>query len=346
MSQKRILIVSHADDLHVDVLSTKLLAKGHSPFILKLDQFPRDYQFTQTYSQRRWRTELLHLPSGECLTSEQIGSVWLRKKAPYAYLTDELSAQEQAFADKETTHTLFGFLYGLNHCYWMNHPLAARHAAFKGEQLQRAVAMGFDIPPSIISNDPSAVQSFQQQLRSPMVFKAMSSSMLAAEQVAADERDTYGVHTTIIDADDEQALEAVALLPCHFQGYVDKAYEVRATVIGDKLFAARIDSQADPRTRVDYRDFSADIPYTAITLPAAVEKRCLAFVHSYGLSYGALDLMVTAQDDYIFLENNPGGQFWFIEQLVPQLTMMEHLADCLIAGLQADAGATAKAVSW
>ena len=111
-----------------------------------------------------------------------------------------------------------------------------------------------------------------------------------------------------------------------------KAHEFRATVIGDALFAARIHSQDDPRTATDLRDMSADIRYEAADMPPEVARRCLDFVHSYGLTYGALDLIVTPDGDHVFLENNPVGQFLFVEQLVPQLDMTGALAKCLVAG--------------
>ncbi len=47
-----------------------------------------------------------------------------------------------------------------------------------------------------------------------------------------------------------------------------------------------------------------------------------------------MDIIVTPEDEFVFLENNPGGQFLFVEQLVPELKMMDTLANCLIEGVQ------------
>jgi len=43
-------------------------------------------------------------------------------------------------------------------------------------------------------------------------------------------------------------------------------------------------------------------PLRGDALPEEVRQRCLAFVHSYGLEYGALDLIVTPEGEYVFLE--------------------------------------------
>jgi glutathione synthase/RimK-type ligase-like ATP-grasp enzyme len=49
-------------------------------------------------------------------------------------------------------------------------------------------------------------------------------------------------------------------------------------------------------------------------LPERVESFCRLIVHSYGLRFGAIDLIVTPDKDYVFLELNPNGQWAWIEQ--------------------------------
>jgi glutathione synthase/RimK-type ligase-like ATP-grasp enzyme len=110
------------------------------------------------------------------------------------------------------------------------------------------------------------------------------------------------------------------------------------TIVGDTLFAARIHSQDDPRTATDWRDMSAEILFEPAVLPPDVERRCLDFVHSYGLTFGALDLIVTPQGDHVFLENNPVGQFLFVEQLVPELDMTGAVARCLVEAAERRGG--------
>src|SRR5438445_744527 len=50
--------------------------------------------------------------------------------------------------------------------------------------------------------------------------------------------------TEILEPAALKSLESLEACPVIFQEYVPKAYEIRATVIGDRVFAARIDSQA------------------------------------------------------------------------------------------------------
>ena len=44
---KKILIISHSGDLHADLVTAILAQRGHAPFRINLDAFPRDYQLCQ-----------------------------------------------------------------------------------------------------------------------------------------------------------------------------------------------------------------------------------------------------------------------------------------------------------
>ncbi|MBL8263860.1 MAG: hypothetical protein JNM58_15690 [Xanthomonadaceae bacterium] len=328
--QSRILIVTHRNDIHADLVAERLLKRGEHPFRLNLDEFPACYSLDLSFDGFRWRGLIACRDGRSRILVDDIRSVWTRKSADFAF-SGELGAQERAYAVGETTHILSGLLHGLD-AYWMSHPSAVRAAQWKGEQLARAARMGFRVPPSLISDSKSTVLAFRDAMDGDIVFKTMESPFLAADEVDADARVAYGIGTTRIEAGHDAMLDAVSALPCFFQQHVPKRYEVRATVIGERIFAARIHSQDDDRTRVDFRNYDAPVRYEEEKLPTDIERRCLQFVHSYGLTYGAIDLIVDREGDYVFLENNPGGQFLFVEQRVPALAMLDAVADCLVTG--------------
>ena len=330
---KKVLIVTNSSDLHADLIVSILVAKGHTPFRLNLDQFPRDYQLCQQFAKGEAVNMLRSLADTQWLSLDDIGAIWLRKPAEFAYLSDDLSVQERSFAKQETEQALFGVLYSLD-CYWISHPLALRGSQWKGEQLVRAVRMGFRVPASIVTNCPAQVRAFRAALPGQMIFKAMSSPNLGSEGLDPADRSCDALPTTIVTAAMLECLDAVSEVPCHFQEYIAKQYELRVTIIGERVFAAKIYSQDDQRTAVDSRNLSAEVRYEACTLPPEVEQKCVAFVRTYGLNYGALDLIVTPEGDYVFLENNPVGQFLYIEQLIPQFNMLDTLATKLIKEAQ------------
>ena len=291
------------------MVAAKLLGRGERPFLINLDEFPRDYSIVYEFFQTQWVRSITHLPSKDTVNADEIGAVWLRKPGDFAFTSDDLDEDEKNFAVNETDHFLHGFLLSLD-CYWMSHPVALRNAQWKGEQLFRANKMGFSIPESIISNQPGSVRDFKSKVNDDIIYKTMSSPLLSTDE----NNIANSVPTTLITEEHLAHLDTVEEVPCCFQSLIDKSFELRVYVIGDTLFAAKIHSQDDNRTLIDYRDFSADIRYEATLLPKSVERLCREFILSYNLNYGAIDLIVTPDEEYVFLENNPGGQFLFVEE--------------------------------
>lgn len=329
MSEKNtVLIISNSSDLHADLMQPLLAERGMRCFRIDLDTFPRDYQLNQRFMHGTLQASLRHAPSGARVDLDDVGAIWNRKPGNFAFASTGLLPQEAAYARQESEQALFGLLYAID-CFWMNHPTALRGANWKGEQLHRAMGHGFRVPASIVTNDPDAARGFLDALPGAGIFKSMSSPLLGADLVQEEDCIVTGLATTLVTAEMRDCLDAVSEVACHFQEYIPKQYELRVTVIGARVFATRIDSQDDKRTRVDCRDMSAEVRYSALQLPPLVEQRCLAFVHSYGLAFGALDLIVTPDDDYVFLENNPCGQFLFVEQLVPEFRLLDAVADLL-----------------
>jgi ABC-type multidrug transport system fused ATPase/permease subunit len=56
----------------------------------------------------------------------------------------------------------------------------------------------------------------------------------------------------------------------------------------------------------------------------------LALVKNFNLEFGAIDLILTPQGEYVFLEINPSGQFAWVETLT-KLPLVDTLADLLLS---------------
>lgn len=81
----------------------------------------------------------------------------------------------------------------------------------------------------------------------------------------------------------------------------------------------------------DYRHVGVEIDYLPHKLPKKIEDLCLRLVSELGLVYGAIDLILTPSDEYVFLEINPNGQWYWVEQLT-KLPMLATLVDLLMNG--------------
>jgi glutathione synthase/RimK-type ligase-like ATP-grasp enzyme len=329
LTARSVVIVGDSGDIHVERVAKLLRERNIPVFRIDLDCFPRCYDLSLTLAGDGWAGEIHCKRTHSTLDARQVRSVWVRKPAQFAF-SAALSGQEEAFAREEANHCLLGWLNSLD-CFFMSHPTALRGASWKLEQLVRAQRFGFEVPKTLLSNMPGAARAFIRAGGDGTIYKTLSSASLASEKVPDADRTVNGLHTTAVAADDPD-IESIAVLPAQIQHYVEKAYEIRATIVAQDVFAVGIDSQSNPRTRIDFRHFDADVAFSAIHLPAVLVERCRDFVASYGLSYGAIDLIATPEGRYVFLENNPVGQFVFIEELVPEVEISRAVAGALEKG--------------
>jgi glutathione synthase/RimK-type ligase-like ATP-grasp enzyme len=120
----------------------------------------------------------------------------------------------------------------------------------------------------------------------------------------------------------------------YLQNYIEKAYELRITVVGKKVFACKIDSQPldDNKGKIDWRQgYEHGLKHEVYDLPQAISERCVLFLQQFGLHFGCFDFIVTPASDFVFLECNPNGQWLWIEDATG-LEISKAIAAALIKG--------------
>lgn len=340
MSDKTIVIVTNEIDAHADAILTYLQDLGREVFRLHPHELALHMESSVEIDSKSQSARLHNRANDRWVDVRDISAVWYRRPLPFQ-LPDYLSHDETVFARKELSEYLRGLWLSMN-CFWIDRPHLLRQADYKLEQLTRAKQFGFDIPRTLVTNDPRKVREFYDNCSGQMIYKVLSTpslmtdeSLMAkpsydAEQTQASE--DLIVKTTLVGEPELELLDTIRLTPSLFQEYVSKRYELRVTVIGDEVFAAEIHSQERPETMIDWRDYSVPITYRKAELPHEVAATCLKFVKSYGLNYSAMDMIYTPDGRYVFVENNPSGQFLFVEHQVPELRMKAALSACLIRG--------------
>lgn len=104
------------------------------------------------------------------------------------------------------------------------------------------------------------------------------------------------------------------LCPVLIQEYVEKKYEWRVTVVQDRIFPCRLDSQKIKGAEADWRqvDFAV-IPHEILPLPDDTSEKLLNYLKRFNLDFGAFDLIERPDGTFVFLECNPNGQWLWIE---------------------------------
>lgn len=334
MTKQQIVIVTEKLDPHADDMIHMLRTLGHAPIRLNTDDIPLNTTMSFRLGSSAWKGEITIQTNGRTVDLGDVRSIWWRRPGPFA-LPDGLSLQEREFAQEEIHQALLGLLSSLD-CYWISPPANIRRANHKLDQLKRAAALGFAVPETIVTTDPQQAREFYELCQGQMIFKVLTEPNLAAHKVARLDPThaapiTRSTPTTLIGARHLAMLDSIQTTPCLFQEYVPKYLELRVTVIGDEVFAAEIHSQDDQAAVIDWR-LGEHVRHAKATLPAEIADRCVAFARSYGLNYSAMDFILTPDGRYVFIENNPNGQFMWVEKLIPELEMTAALAACLIRG--------------
>lgn len=125
------------------------------------------------------------------------------------------------------------------------------------------------------------------------------------------------VFTTKLEAEVMNDLSDAALSPTIYQEFLPKVYDIRVTIVGRKLFAVSIDSQSDPSATIDWRKTeNSSLPHSPIELPEPLPRSLQELMSRLSLSYGAIDLVLTPDGRYVFLEINPNGQWLWIDEML------------------------------
>ena len=318
---KTCLLITERFEPTADVLVAEMRRRGMPCVRWNLDQYPIG-------------SALTCLASDECFTAcidtdgrrvdlEGVGSVWWRGLQPSGF-PYELRDGDRKFAETQARRVIAS-LTTIGDFVWINHPLRHVRANCKPAQLCMARRVGLTIPKTVITNDPSEARSFIAQLNGPAIYKSLSQNLDVAVGKS--------LFTGLLTEKELANLHLIQLTPGVFQELVPKAYEVRATVVGRRIFTARIDSQAKAETKIDWRHRPFDIDHHPISLPPELELKILAFTEAFGLVFGAFDFIVTPDGRHVFLEVNPAGQYMWIESITGH-AITAALADALSAPCQ------------
>ncbi|MGV9452670.1 hypothetical protein [Streptomyces sp. NPDC003635] len=217
---------------------------------------------------------------------------------------EALGARYADFGRAEAEAPLLGSLLG-GSARWVNSPVAEAAADHKMRQLALAHTAGLTVPPTLVSSDPRELAEFWERQDGQVIVKA----------VAARPALTLGtpLPTRRVRRADLTALRAGAPLPTLFQRLVPARLDLRVTMVGPRTFATAVHSQ-EGTSPLDWR-LDQTVRFTPYDLPPEILTALHRLRERLDLVYGAADLRLTPEDEYVFLEINPQGSFLFVEQL-------------------------------
>lgn len=243
-----------------------------------------------------------------------------------SYVKADLNETERYYLRREAAQILEGIYKILEDRFWVNNVYRIREAENKIHQLRLAKKVGFTVPDTILSNELQKVRYFYNENHQDCIIKPVRSGGMgeSAEKV---------IFTSKLEKlPDEGQIEA---FPLYLQERIEKQADLRVITIGDNIYCAKIDSQSEEIARIDWRKGSERLTHTVYELPKSIKEKCFEITHGLGLNYSAIDLILTPDDDFVFLECNPNGQWaWLEERLGFPISrdiveMLETQGDCI-----------------
>lgn len=319
-----VLVLTRSDDLHLAPVAAEIRARGAELLSFNLADFPEAVSLETTLAGDGWSGRLAYRQQQVAL--ETLTSIWWRRpklyKAPLVY-----SSGERAFLEEEAHRGLVGILESLSlrETLWVSSSYSIRRAELKPLQLAAAQQLGFRVPRTLVTNDPKAAREFYESCHGNVVLKAVSRGTVEDQ-----ERRRF-LYTSRVLPEHLAALDGVHATAHVFQEYLPKRFELRVVVIGRQVFTAQIHSQHSERARVDFRLGYDDLLYDVHVLPDDLQAKVLALVRLFDLQFSSMDFVMTPEGEYVFLDLNPNGQFfWLQARLLERFPVKEAMANLLV----------------
>jgi len=182
------------------------------------------------------------------------------------------------------------------------------HTDNKLINLEIAKEVGLKIPSSLITSDKEDLQAFYNKYK-----KIITKDLRGPIDIKTRNKHFVSTGVKVVDSQMIAKLDKT-FIPIYVQNFIAKEYEVRVFVFDKQLFSMAIFSQNDKKTQIDYRNYNRQKPNRCVPvlLPKTIEEKIWRFMDKIDMNTGSIDLIVTPQNEYYFLEINPMGQFHWV----------------------------------
>lgn len=302
MSNKKVLIITSTIDCTVDYIIQKYCNVADF-YRFDVDRFS-EYKIIIGESEQ-WKIICEHWS----LIKKDIYSIYYRK--PRIPDLSEFEKEYQYMIARDMISVVNGLVDDFEGKV-LSKPYLLRKTENKTFQLLYAKKNNLAVPGSYIGNSNNTAIEF---LNDKSIIKPLTTGKLVLE----DRTEIY--QTNYI----KDLSEDIALTPVYIQKYINKKYEVRMTYIDGTFFTIRIDSE----DKLDWRKNYAGLKYSIIECPEHISNACMMLLKDFKLKYGAFDFIVDENEQWIFLEVNPNGQWQWLEQKIG-IPISKRIVDYLI----------------
>jgi hypothetical protein len=302
----KILILTNINDPHADAVIKKIKNKENvfrvnTDYILST--FNYEFLIDNDVNYTNFRN-----PNRDVINLEDVSCVYYRRpERPEASFDKTLM---NVIVD-EAWHGMYHLLFNLYDRSWLGHPHKDKYASSRVVQLNLAKKIGWKIPPTLISKTANEVRDFAKK------YKDLALKPLGGKGVSYSNKWVPYFTSKISSAELElKTDDEISLTYNYLQAYIPKKNEWRITVIGEDVFPCIIHSQECEASKVDWRTTTYDsISHQKGAISDTFKNQLVQYIKDLNMPFGAFDFILTPDDEFVFLECNPNGQWLWIEEL-------------------------------
>lgn len=314
MNDPNYLVISSTIDYSTDLICCELERRGQNYLRINRDHFS-EYQILYTL-----QNDSLSIKMGDyafTVTPSRLKSVYFRAPVFLRNMGKPYTLQEQLY--KSQWSSFIRNLILFDSVTWVNHPVSIYGAENKLYQLKIAQRCCFPVPETYVGNTlPKSIQPERTY-----IVKSLDTALFY------DNGQEMFTYSTMIGG--QELLNAeIRSAPIIVQEYLCDKTDIRATVIGDTIFAVSI-TKNGCNIEGDWRKNEKEsLKYSPIDLPMSVQEQIKELMRKLGLHFGGIDLALV-NGTYYFIEINPTGEWgWLVS--TTKLPIDIAIAEFLVAG--------------
>lgn len=315
-----ILIFGSYDDPHIEIVKHYL-----NEYEIKTVHIGESDNAIITASVSNKKDKIYALVNDQIYDMSCIKTVWWRAKPLIRFYKNNLFKESVINFQYDEWLAFAKGLYGYVPEYlWINNIKNIYISNIKMLQLRVAKKIGFNIPETRITNNANEVNELINEYKE-IIYKPLHKRFFTSEKGL--EKILY---TALIDKETlPNLIDSIKMCPGIYQENIVKKYELRITVIENDFFAIKIESQKNPITKIDWRKSHNTNIYNIVDIPHNIKEMILKYMNYFGLKYGAFDFIFNKDNEYVFLECNPTGQWLWLEKMT-QVKISQALAEKLL----------------
>lgn len=237
------------------------------------------------------------------IKEKEIGFGWCQQLPPFL---NQPSKETQCLQNGNVWLANFASLDLLDFA-WLNKPNNVIRASNKIAQLMIAKKIGFNIPETLVSNNPNHIRNFAKN-------NVIVAKNLATPWFVNSDQKTIAAYTKIVNPKWLDCDTRLSFSPVIYQHFYKRKKDYRVVVVGDNYFSASCIPNEYQIEDIRRGNSTGD-GFVACDFNKDLLKALKLLMKEFGVDYCAADFMEDESGKLYFLEMNICGAWWWVDKL-------------------------------